>query len=194
MKQADAQQSFAALYNTIKSPQAAAQLSIDCASDWQPTIVLMGQMHQTLTTMHASMNNIFNVTKCDRMVPYYTNTVYEGVCQVAPRAVLWVFCCALIVGLMGNIMATLRVAYKDIVVETIDKLPSDLPSDSAAIDDPINNVEDYAGDEMEGLVREDTDEEDVDNTYSSFYDDTLSADKSKESSRMSRKGKKKTKN
>jgi hypothetical protein len=200
--QSEVQQAISTLHTTLQAPDTLETLSLYCGNDLGPTLSLLDQLDQTLTSMSASMLNIFNTTSCERMVPYYINTVYEGVCRYSPHAIVWIFACSLIVGLMGAIMTTIRVAYKEILVDTIDKLPKEIDAETnstAILKDPIDRVESYPGDEMDGLVSSTNDDDLNDATFSSFYDDTQSAAKSRGSksrgsnSQPSRPGKMKTK-
>jgi len=59
-----------------------------------------------------SINRALDLLSCRRIVPLYTETVYEGMCTYSPQAVFWVFSSCVVMGFFGMLMLTFRSSYK----------------------------------------------------------------------------------
>jgi hypothetical protein len=105
------------LKSAIEGDGVLEELSLYCNRDFEPLNALVTQMLGILTILREAGERTLDLASCDRIVPIYTNTFYSGSCDYSLNAMIWLFACALTIGVFGMIMVTFRVAYKLTVFE-----------------------------------------------------------------------------
>lgn len=79
--------------------------------------MVVKSMKDILTSLMNSANRTLGLLSCERIVPIYVTSVYEGACRYSPKGMAWIFSCSLLLGIFGMILITLRAAFKMIEFE-----------------------------------------------------------------------------
>lgn len=84
------------------------QLSQECGAHYGPTLQLLNQM-QTYTSilLESSLRSI-ELVSCDRIVPLYTSTIYEGTCETSITGITWIFASFFTISFFGMLMIMFR--------------------------------------------------------------------------------------
>jgi len=96
----------------LMSPVALNELALYCNRDFAGLEALISNMETLLGILASSITDALDLLSCRRIVPLYTDTVYQGMCTYSPQAVFWFFSSALVMAVMGMIMIMLRSSYK----------------------------------------------------------------------------------
>lgn len=89
-----------------------AELSLHCNRNLDGVDLLIQNVQDLFRLTLASVQRIMDLLSCERIVPLYTTSVYEGTCEYSSKAVFWIYCSALVMAVMGMLMITLRASYK----------------------------------------------------------------------------------
>jgi hypothetical protein len=95
-------------------------LSFRCGRDFEPIASSLDVMMNILSGLEKSARSGLNLLSCERIVPIYTDIVYEGTCDHSVTGLSWMFACLLIVATMGMIMITLRSSFQNSRLESDD--------------------------------------------------------------------------
>lgn len=114
-----------AIYKDLVIPGRVQELSIYCNRDMVPFSNTVTNLHEVVTTISTSLNSTLDLLGCDRIVPIYTKTIYDGLCGTNMVAMVWMFAGALIIGFLGMIMVTTRAAYKHTIYRPVEVLPGE---------------------------------------------------------------------
>lgn len=93
------------------------QLSLGCNRDFRPLHRSLSQMIGVLDALLSATNRAINLLRCDRVVPVYTDIVYDATCKHSVKGFAWIFSALLIVSVCGMIMIMFRSAYQNTVFE-----------------------------------------------------------------------------
>jgi hypothetical protein len=136
-----------------------AQLSLHCNRNFDGVDLLLDNVLDLFRLTLASVQRIMDLLSCERIVPLYTTSVYQGTCEYSSKAVYWMYCSALVMAVMGMLMITLRASYKlskydhDPDYEPADKYYGDKDekrhdrsnNDASGYDDDYDDHDDYQG-------------------------------------------------
>ena len=64
-----------------------------CGRDFTDIASLVDLMATNLRILKTSAQDTMNLLQCDRLVPIYTATVYDGTCTYSIQGVTWTFAC-----------------------------------------------------------------------------------------------------
>jgi hypothetical protein len=117
LAQSDNDASLAQLRSAFQADGVLEELSLSCNRDFAPLEALVDKMTNVLEVLRASVDRALSLAECDRIVPIYTNTFYDGTCDYSVKAVFWVFSCTLIIGFFGMLMIMFRSALKPTIYE-----------------------------------------------------------------------------
>jgi len=92
-------------------------LAVYCNRDFYELDVLLGSMKSIVDVLIISLERVLDLAQCGRIIPLYTNVMYDAGCSYSPKAVFWVFWCTLILAFFGMIMITLRSSMKLTVID-----------------------------------------------------------------------------
>ena len=67
------------------------RLELLCGRDFQEIAGLTQQMSTNLGILKTSTEDTLDLLRCDRLVPIYTSTVFEGTCNYSVQGVTWTF-------------------------------------------------------------------------------------------------------
>ena len=67
------------------------RLELLCGRDFQEMANLTKQMSTNLGILKSSGNDTLELLRCDRIVPIYTSTVFDGTCNYSVQGVTWTF-------------------------------------------------------------------------------------------------------
>lgn len=70
-----------------------------------------------LDALLQAANRAINLLRCDRVVPVYTDIVYDATCKYSVSGFAWLFSSLLIVSIMGMIMIMFRSSYQNTIME-----------------------------------------------------------------------------
>lgn len=87
------------------------QLSQECGADYSPTLQLLNQLRTYVSILLDSSNRSIELMGCQQVVPLYTTTVYEGLCNSSITAASWLFACFFVIAFFSTVMVMLRGAY-----------------------------------------------------------------------------------
>jgi hypothetical protein len=135
LSQDAAYQAISDLDFTLHYPGNIEQLTLYCNRDMVPVQTAVANINSAVKTMSMSLNRTLDLLGCDRIVPIYTKTIYDGVCRNSLKALVWMFSCCLIIGVMGMIMVTFRAAYKHTIYRPVDVLPGEDDSEFGDLPD-----------------------------------------------------------
>ena len=93
------------------------QLSLGCNRDFRPLHRSLSQMIGVLDALLQASNRAINLLRCERVVPVYTDIVYDATCKYSVSGFAWIFSCLLIVSCCGMIMIMFRSSYQNTVFE-----------------------------------------------------------------------------
>jgi hypothetical protein len=93
------------------------QLSLGCNRDFRPLHRSLSQMIGVLDALLQASARVVNLLRCDRIVPVYTDIVYDATCKYAVSGFAWIFSALLIVSVCGMIMIMFRSSYQNTVFE-----------------------------------------------------------------------------
>jgi hypothetical protein len=110
--QGDNDNSLSQLKASIEGDGVLEELSLYCNREFAPLEAILDEMRNIVVILQTAGQRILELASCDRIVPLYTNTFYNGTCEYSLRAIYWIFSCALIIGISGMLMITFRAAYK----------------------------------------------------------------------------------
>lgn len=100
-------------------------LSFQCGRDFGPLRSSLDTMLHILTSLQQSAQQGLGILSCERIVPIYTDVVYEGTCDTSVTGLAWIFSSLLIIATTGMIMITLRASYKNSVIVEKDDTDED---------------------------------------------------------------------
>lgn len=105
-----AKTSLAAIATAITqvSPESISQA---CGVDYSPVLQLINQLATHTTILTDATERSLELLSCDSIVPLYTSTVYNTMCQNNMTAATWIFSCALVMSFFGMLLITFRGAY-----------------------------------------------------------------------------------
>jgi len=107
------------------------QLALGCNRDFRPLHRALGQMVGVLDALLQSGNRAINLLKCDRIVPVYTDMVYNATCTNSIYGFTWIFSSLLLVSIFGMIMIMFRSSFQN----TIFDRPPSMMDDSSGVHD-----------------------------------------------------------
>jgi hypothetical protein len=96
----------------VAAPNFLSTLSLYCDRDYSSLTEMVDNMDTLVQLLVDAVTRTIDLVRCDRIVPLYTETIYQGVCTYSPAAVFWVFFSCLFMGLAGLLMITFRSSYK----------------------------------------------------------------------------------
>uniref|UniRef100_A0A7S3L177 Uncharacterized protein n=1 Tax=Amphora coffeiformis TaxID=265554 RepID=A0A7S3L177_9STRA len=89
-----------------------AELSLYCNREFTALDAQIDNMNVILTVLIDSLTRLLDLVSCQRIIPIYTDTIYDAACDYSTKAMFWIFCCAIVLGTFGLIMITLRASFK----------------------------------------------------------------------------------
>ncbi|CAB9498386.1 expressed unknown protein [Seminavis robusta] len=106
-----------AIQNLTESMDEAAlqQLSLACNRDFHPLQKSLGQTVGLLDALLKAADRALNLLRCETLVPFYTDIVYDGTCTYSITGFAWLFACLLIVSVMGMMMIMFRASYQNTI-------------------------------------------------------------------------------
>jgi hypothetical protein len=106
------------------------QLSLGCGRDFRPLHRSLAQMVGVMDALEQASNRALNLLACERIVPIYTDIVYDGTCRYSISGFTWIFCGLFIVSVMGMIMIMFRSSFQNTVFE---RPQADTSDESSAV-------------------------------------------------------------
>ncbi|KAL7579429.1 hypothetical protein ACA910_014093 [Epithemia clementina (nom. ined.)] len=88
------------------------ELAVYCNRDFDILVPILKSMSDLINILRNSLIALLDLARCGRLIPLYTDTMYNAGCLYAPRAVFWVFYSCLILAFFGMLMITLRSSMK----------------------------------------------------------------------------------
>lgn len=67
------------------------RLELVCGRDFQEMAGLTGQMSTNLGILTSSSEDTLELLRCEKLVPIYTSTVFDGTCNYSVNGVTWTF-------------------------------------------------------------------------------------------------------
>jgi len=95
-------------------------LALVCNREYEPLQVLIGTMENILKEMRDSSGRALGILDCERVVPMYTNTVYDAICKSNVNGLSVVYWCLIFISIFGWIMITTRSSYLNSVIQKHD--------------------------------------------------------------------------
>lgn len=147
-------------------------ISQECGVDYSAILQLITQLQSHTTILSDTTKRSLDLLSCRTVVPLYTNTIYETMCQENIEATTWVFACSVIMSFFGMLMIMFRGAcYPFFIWEDKD----DCSTDEIELEEISEEPEDESyidPSEMGSNIYED--EEGVEKVDSSAaYDDSI---------------------
>ena len=93
------------------------QLSLGCNRDFRPLHRSLTQMIGVMDALNQASNRVFDILRCDRIVPIYKSIVYDGTCKHSIKGLTWIFSALFVISLMGMIMIMFRSSFQNTVFE-----------------------------------------------------------------------------
>ena len=90
-----------------------ATLSFQCGRDYEPLVTSLDTMMAILNSLEKSAASGLSLLSCERIIPIYTEVVYDGTCNYSVSGFTWMFSSLLIISAMGMIMIMLRSSYQN---------------------------------------------------------------------------------
>jgi hypothetical protein len=87
-------------------------LALSCERDFTVLLDLTTSMQEVVQDMIKQLSQVLDTLSCEAVVPLYTKAVHEGSCDLSVSALTWIFVSALVMGVTGMIMITLRASYR----------------------------------------------------------------------------------
>ncbi|CAB9498380.1 expressed unknown protein [Seminavis robusta] len=101
-------------------------LSFGCNRDFDPLHRTLGQMVGVLKALAQAGNQAIKLLRCEKLVPFYTDIVYDATCTYSVTGLAWIFSSLLILSVMGMILIMFRASYQNTIYE---KPPGDTLED-----------------------------------------------------------------
>jgi len=92
-------------------------LALVCNREYEPLQVLIGTMENILEEIRASSGRALGILDCERVVPMYTNTVYDAICKSNINGLSIVYWCLILISIFGMIMITTRSSFLNSVIQ-----------------------------------------------------------------------------
>jgi hypothetical protein len=108
----DAEVNLLNVAKLLNAPNFLSTLSLYCNRDYSSLQEMVNNMDTLVELLDDGITRTLDLIRCDRIVPIYTETIYQGVCTYSPSAVFWVFSSCLIMGVAGMLMVTFRSSLK----------------------------------------------------------------------------------
>jgi hypothetical protein len=119
--------------NTTISSVSVEQLNLFCGTDFSAIQLLLITMLTNLSLLKQDADTTLDLLSCDRIVPIYTSTVYNGSCKYSITGLTWSFSSFLVIAFVGMLMLMFRSAFYEVDEESE---RSDSPSqDERYLDD-----------------------------------------------------------
>ena len=90
------------------SESSPANLSQQCGHDYSVTLELVQQLAPYTRILDDVTERSLDLLRCRSIVPLYTHSVYQSICEENMTAALWLFSCSLLISFFGMVMITLR--------------------------------------------------------------------------------------
>mmetsp|Transcript_7519 Transcript_7519/g.17226 ORF Transcript_7519/g.17226 Transcript_7519/m.17226 type:complete len:524 (-) Transcript_7519:455-2026(-) len=119
--QIDAAQKTVGAIITSLEAVTVARLSLLCGKDFGPFLSSIRLMQTNLVTLGENAASAQNLLSCERILPIYTNAIYDGVCGASISGLTWTFSSLLVLSTMGVIMIMLRSSYLEVDYYVDDK-------------------------------------------------------------------------
>jgi len=95
-------------------------LTFLCGKNFTAYEVLLNTMETNLGILRKDAASVLDLLSCDRIVPIYTRTVYDGTCTYSISGLTWTFASFFIIAFMGMLMLTFRAAFYEVIDENRD--------------------------------------------------------------------------
>ena len=82
-----------------------------CGSDIGPLVNLTETFVSEAIVLTGLTAQILSIVRCDRILPIYTNTFFDGTCAYSITGVTWTFASFLVLGVMGMLMIMFRSSW-----------------------------------------------------------------------------------
>lgn len=96
-------------------------LSFNCGRDFEPLSSSLDTMSAILDRLDQAGKDGLKLLSCERLVPIYTDVVYDGTCTSSVTGLTWILSSLLIISVTGLVMITLRSSYlSDVILSAVD--------------------------------------------------------------------------
>eukprot|EP00934_Nitzschia_sp_Nitz4_P005282 Nitzschia sp. Nitz4//scaffold159_size51929//27481//29269//NITZ4_006879-RA/size51929-augustus-gene-0.77-mRNA-1//1//CDS//3329537574//5272//frame0 len=86
-------------------------LSQECGVEYTPLLQLIIQLQTYTNILKSTSHRTLDLLSCSKIVPLYTNVIYDETCTSTITSSAWVFGCAFVISFFGMLMIMFRGAY-----------------------------------------------------------------------------------
>ena len=130
-------------------------LSLYCGKDTSPLKALTTSVVLTIGTIVDAIRQALDAAQCSLVVPIYLTGVPQGACRYSASALMWLFICSILLGMIGSVMVMFRSALKPTVeggdignssnegeIEEKESSPANGDSVKETVDSPVEQYPD----------------------------------------------------